>query len=422
MSDPMNRPDATSPPPESLPRKSAVAAVVAARTRRVARARLVLLQPAPRRNGRATTPRCRRCQPPTCTFQRIPGIGHDPAGTQGRQHRARACLPHQSRSGAARAYPAGISGASLPHHEEGPCWRVTSMPMACDQSRSQRSGSRELDRAAMDAVRNGSSSRRSRMARRSHRPSTSRSNSSSTAVAGRSPARRPKPACRASARTRERRRDVGDVGDRDFAVGELPATANAIATRWSPWLSTRRMQRAAVDRGAVGASSTSMPSARRPAAIVAMRSDSLTRNSAAPRIVVAPSRAGRGDEQRRELVDHVRRRARPARRCRAAARGARRRSATGSPPCSPAFASTMSAPIARSTCSRPVRRGFMPTASQAQLRARHQRRRDDEERRRREIRRHRDVGRAQAMPAAQRALRPARSRSASRTRASMRSV
>jgi hypothetical protein len=40
--------------------------------------------------------------------------------------------------------------------------------------------------------------------------------------------------------------------------------------------------------------------------MVAMRSDSLTRSSDAPRTGGGAARAGRGDEQRRELVDHVR--------------------------------------------------------------------------------------------------------------------
>ncbi|KAG1254683.1 hypothetical protein G6F66_014995 [Rhizopus arrhizus] len=66
-----------------------------------------------------------------------------------------------------------------------------------------------------------------------------------------------------------------------------------MAMRWSPWLSMvplpRRTPPCRVAPSSV--SSTCMPSARRPVAIAARRSDSLTRSSAAPLTTVSPSAA-----------------------------------------------------------------------------------------------------------------------------------
>src|SRR6266536_2564401 len=69
-----------------------------------------------------------------------------------------------------------------------------------------------------------------------------------------------------------------------------PPTANAIARRWSPRLSAtapRRRVRPLI-RISSPRTSTSAPSAARPAAIPASRSDSLWRSSPAPRMTVVP--------------------------------------------------------------------------------------------------------------------------------------
>ena len=93
-----------------------------------------------------------------------------------------------------------------------------------------------------------------------------------------------------------------------------------------------------------------------------MRSDSLTRSSAAPRHAGAAFGERGGDEQDREFVDHVRhecfghldavQRCRGARAGRRPARRPHRREFSHVECC---------APISRSACSRPVRRGLMPT-------------------------------------------------------------
>ncbi len=111
-------------------------------------------------------------------------------------------------------------------------------------------------------------------------------------------------------------------------------------------------------------SSTLTPMARRPAAMVAIRSDSLTRNSSRPRKVLLPSaraaamkatgyssimegaRAGSGSTPvRRDAVTTM--------------------SPTGSPPTSRGFSMTMSPPISRSRSINPARVVFRPIFSMA---------------------------------------------------------
>jgi hypothetical protein len=69
-----------------------------------------------------------------------------------------------------------------------------------------------------------------------------------------------------------------------------------------------------------GRGSARIPSAPSPRAIAAIRSDSLTRSSAAPLTVVTPLGAGGGHEERRQLVDRERHQPRrcvdPLQRCR----------------------------------------------------------------------------------------------------------
>ena len=150
------------------------------------------------------------------------------------------------------------------------------------------------------------------------------------------------------------------------------AIARLIAMRWSPWLSTSPPCRPPpVIDGAVG----------RLVDLGAQRAQAGGHGRDAVGFLdpqlggAATPRSCRPPGQPRRTAPGTRRScpapAPPARRCRAAAAWRTRRSATGSPPCSPGFSSPMSAPIRRSAASRPVRRGFMPTAAQQQVRARH---------------------------------------------------
>ena len=144
------------------------------------------------------------------------------------------------------------------------------------------------------------------------------------------------------------------------------ATVKDMAMRWSPWASTVPPAKGCASpplpsmRMPSGSTVTGRPTAARPSAITWMRSDSFTRSSSAPRSSVTPSAqaaamksAGNSSmasgTQAGSMVMPLRR---PPRTC---------RSATGSPPTSCGLDSVMSAPMARSTCSTPVRVGFMPT-------------------------------------------------------------
>ena len=120
--------------------------------------------------------------------------------------------------------------------------------------------------------------------------------------------------------SRSRRCVTGPLAD------QIRRRQKLIAQRWSPAridVAARRIchlrywRRPAFPR-------CRCPARASPFAITAMRSDSLTRNSAAPRNARRSVRRGGGDEQDRKLVDHVRHDVRPARRYRAAARDARR--------------------------------------------------------------------------------------------------
>ena len=107
-------------------------------------------------------------------------------------------------------------------------------------------------------------------------------------------------------------------------------------------------------------SSTSTPHAVSASAIVAIRSDSLTRSSCAPRATVRPAAiaAATNSTGYSSIMLGV-----SSGGTSMALSGAwrTRRSATGSPPTIRGSCSVMSAPIAISAANKPVRVGFMPT-------------------------------------------------------------
>src|SRR5690606_3684774 len=136
-------------------------------------------------------------------------------------------------------------------------------------------------------------------------------------------------------------------------AARIAAIANDIAIRWSPFASTRPPEKAAPSGrpsismpSAVGSAAT--PRARRPSAMLAIRSDSLTRSSAAPLTRVRPraqaaatkiagnssiasGTSDSGTSMPRSSAERT------------------RRSATGSPPTSASASTVMSAPISRRT-------------------------------------------------------------------------
>ena len=115
-------------------------------------------------------------------------------------------------------------------------------------------------------------------------------------------------------RSRDRRSRPTPAGrSSSRPVATRPAIAKVIASRWSSRLSVAAPRQAGAARRSAGRRRRRRcraPSARRPAAIPAIRSDSLWRSSPAPRIVVVPLARVAAEAQDRDLVDrrgHVRR-------------------------------------------------------------------------------------------------------------------
>ena len=94
-------------------------------------------------------------------------------------------------------------------------------------------------------------------------------------------------------RSRDRRWRPTRPADRVSPEATSPAIANVIASRWSSRLSVAapRSRVPPWIRRSSPSTSTRAPRARRPAAMPAIRSDSLWRSSPAPRITVVPSAA-----------------------------------------------------------------------------------------------------------------------------------
>src|SRR5512145_3302088 len=140
------------------------------------------------------------------------------------------------------------------------------------------------------------------------------------------------------------------------------STARDIAIRWSPWLSacpSGSIRAGPFTQRPSGYSPQETPSAASSATIAPIRSDSLTRSSPAPRISVRPSAIAAAAHRTGTSsisagissgVTSVAASPRPRTTI----------SATGSPPSLRPASSRMSAPIRRSTPSRPVRNGFTP--------------------------------------------------------------
>ena len=134
--------------------------------------------------------------------------------------------------------------------------------------------------------------------------------------------------------------------------------------RWSPCESTpppRSVAPPSINRPS-GRSSTAAPSARSIAAVVAMRSDSLTRSSSASQISVG-ALGERGRPLRSRATHRAPERRDPPRlRTHAAARSERGYPRPARPETSRSFSSTTSAPIARNASTIPARVGLTPTA------------------------------------------------------------
>ena len=137
------------------------------------------------------------------------------------------------------------------------------------------------------------------------------------------------------------------------------------------------------------------PSALSPAAIPAIRSDSLWRSSPAPRMTVVPVGERGGEAQDRDLVDRRRDVGRPevdrraastsGRRGRRAARRRRRRRPLGPGRAAGPADSSMSAPIERRMSMIARRVGLTPTSRSDELGIGMDRARDEPERRRRDV-------------------------------------
>ena len=167
----------------------------------------------------------------------------------------------------------------------------------------------------------------------------------------------------------------------------VPASANSIAMRWSPWLSARPASQARpADPPAVGGALDVAAQADSPSATTARRSDSLARSSAASR----DHRLAFGEqpEQRhqRNLVDRQRA---PGRHRRVVAVQLAGAAPPGRPPARRRRRARSPArrwrPCARRMVSSPVRLGFRPTFAHANLRRRVQHAQHEPERGRREV-------------------------------------
>ena len=209
-------------------------------------------------------------------------------------------------------------------------------------------------------------------------------------------------------RTRDRRSRPSPA-DRSWSCRRRRGRPPRRSSRGGGRRGCRSRRRAGAHRRAMRRSSPSTsirtPSAVRPAAMPAIRSDSLWRSSPAPRMVVVP-RARLAARHRTGISSMAS--ATSAGETSIARSSAERtvRSASGSPtsgsPASPTGRSSMSAPIARSRSMTPRRVGLTPDVAEGQLGIGMDRAGDEPERGRRDVARHPLVDRLHRQPSFER--------------------